>query len=74
VLSSDEVTLVTMMLTEPGSRVDGPTEDVLRSIFATTLELLEETLPADEADTLALRHLARVHADLADRGYVVRLL
>lgn len=73
-MSSDEVTLVTMMLTEPGSRVDGPTENVLRSIFTTTVQLLEESMSADEADTLALRHLARVHADLADRGYVVRQL
>lgn len=73
-LSTRATTLAVMMLVEPGSRVDGDTTEVLRSIYQTTVELLEETMSIRDADELALRHLARVHADLAAAGLVTRQL
>lgn len=62
-----------MLLTEPGSRIEGPTEDVLRSLFwSLTGILLEHGLTENETDALALRFTARAHQSLADGGYVVR--
>jgi hypothetical protein len=61
-----------MLLSEPDSAIEGPTEDVLRVIFETTWRLLRETMGDDQADAIALRHLVRVHTALADAGLVVR--
>jgi len=61
-----------MLLTEPGSRIEGGTEDVLRAIFEATWYVLREQMTDDEADQLALRHLVRVHNQLTNHGYVVR--
>ena len=62
-----------MLLTEPGSRVEGSTEDILRVVFY----VIHEASVADgsgelEADRFALMLLPRIHQALADRGYVVR--
>jgi hypothetical protein len=65
-------TLQEMLLTEPGSRVEGPTEDVLRVMFGALVLLYGETMTEDAADQLALRSLPRVHTALADAGLVVR--
>jgi len=65
-------TLADMLLTEPGSRIEGPSEEVLRAIFEATYETLRLHMGPDDADAIALRHLPRVHAHLADMGFVVR--
>ena len=65
-------TLQDMLLSEPGSRIEGATEDVLRVVFVAVLGLLEETMHGDQADAIALRSLPRVHTALADAGLVVR--
>jgi hypothetical protein len=61
-----------MLLTEPGSRVEGATEDVLSVVFVALVELYAETMTEDAADQLGLRSLPRVHTALADAGLVVR--
>jgi hypothetical protein len=61
-----------MLLTEPGSRVEGATEDVLRVVFVALTTLYAESMTEDQADHLALRSLPRVHTALADAGLVVR--
>lgn len=62
-----------MLLAEPGSRIEGPTQDVLTVLFEELLRLLlEDTNDANRSETLALRYLARAHAGLADTGHVVR--
>ena len=65
-------TLENMLLAEPGSRVEGPTEDTLRAIFEATVQLLEDHMPHDRADAIALQHLVRVHEALTYAGYIVR--
>lgn len=68
-------TLKDMMLTEPGSRVEGATEDVLFVLFEASYLLLRDFgTPTDTADKLAHQLIQRSHAALADRGYVVRPL
>jgi hypothetical protein len=62
-------TLQDMLLSEPGSRIEGPTEDILRLVYAVVLELGGDT---PEADAQALRLLPHLHARLATHGYVVR--
>lgn len=63
-----------MLLVESGSKVEGDTEDVLRVIFQATWDTLRELMPEDDADGLALRHVVRVHAYLAQHGMVTRVL
>ena len=65
-------TLMDMLLTEPGSRVEGPTADVLRVIFETTWYLLRETTTDDQADQTAMMLVGRLHETLKVHGYVVR--
>jgi hypothetical protein len=61
-----------LLLTEPGSRVEGPTERVLAVLFETAWRLLLDELGPNHADAVALRYLARVHEDLAHAGYITR--
>jgi hypothetical protein len=61
-----------MLLTEPGSRIDGPTEDVLRVIFESTWYLLRESTTDDLADDAAMRLVGRLHESLRIHGYIVR--
>jgi hypothetical protein len=61
-----------MLLTEPGSRIEGPTEEVLRVAFSALVALYSESMSADAADALALRSLPRLHTALADAALVVR--
>jgi hypothetical protein len=61
-----------MLLTEPGSRIDGPTEDVLRVIFESTWYLLRESTTDDRADDAAMRLVGRLHEALRIHGYIVR--
>jgi hypothetical protein len=63
-----------MLLTEPGSRVDGPTEDVLRALFYSVWKGAADLTDMDiqSADTFALRLLPRLHETLMEHGYVVR--
>ncbi len=64
-----------MLLTEPGSRIEGPTEEVLRVLYASTVQAgTARGLTEQEADVLALLLVGRAHAALADAGYVVREL
>ncbi len=65
-------TLADMLLTEPGSRVEGATEDVLRVLFVALTELYAESMTEDQADRLGLRSLPRIHTALADAGLVIR--
>jgi hypothetical protein len=65
-------TIREMLLAEPNSRIEGPTEDVMRVVFETTWNLLREQLGDDVADRVALAHMVRAHGALADAGYVVR--
>lgn len=65
-------TLRGMLLTEPGSRVEGDTEAVLHVLFETSWYLLREHMAEDQADRLALTLLGRYHESLTQCGYVVR--
>jgi len=65
-------TLMDMLLTEPGSRIEGPTQDVLRVIFESTWYLLRESATDDQADDAAMRLVARLHEALRNHGYIVR--
>lgn len=65
-------TLSAMLLTEPGSTVEGPTEDVLRVLFEQTWYLLRESMTDDQADRAALTLLGRLHDALTQAGFVVR--
>jgi hypothetical protein len=68
-----DATLSDMLLTEPGSRIEGDTADVLRVLFHEVhTAAVEHGLGELGADALALRLLPRMHQALADRGYVVR--
>jgi len=68
-----EATLSEMLLTEPGSRIEGPAVDVLRVLYHVVHEAaVEHGMGELEADGLTLRLLPRIHQALADRGYVVR--
>jgi len=72
-MSEPESTIRDVLLTEPGSRVEGPTEDVLRVVFWTVHHLLAESgMTAVEADPIALILMARLHDGLADHGMIVR--
>ena len=65
-------TLMDMLLTEPGSRIEGPTSDVLRVIFESTWYMLRESSTDDQADEAAMRLVARLHESLRLHGYVIR--
>jgi hypothetical protein len=72
-LSEPEGTIRDVLLTEPGSRVEGPTEEVLRVLFWTVTGTLEEAgVSTSDADSVGLLLLPRIHDALAGRGYVVR--
>jgi hypothetical protein len=72
-VSEPEATIRDVLLTEPGSRVEGPTEDVLRVVFWTTLGLLgDKGIPESTADAIGLQLLARIHDQLAQHGLVIR--
>jgi uncharacterized protein YabE (DUF348 family) len=72
-MSEPEGTIRDVLLTEPGSNVEGPTEDVLRVVFWTVHELLEESgMTAADADPIALILMARLHDGLDSHGYVIR--
>ena len=72
-LSEPEGTIRDVLLTEPGSRVEGPTEDVLRVVFWTTLgTLVDQGIGEAVADRVTLLLLARLHDGLAGHGFVVR--
>lgn len=65
-------TIQEMLLTEPGSRIEAETEELLRVVFVTTALLLLEDHTEDEADRLALRHLGRLHQALTEHDMIVR--
>jgi hypothetical protein len=65
-------TISEMLLSEPGSRVEGPTEDVMRCLFEASWYLLRESMTDDQADRLALALLGRMHESLSGSGFVVR--
>lgn len=66
-------TLGEMLLTEPGSRVEGPTEDLMRVLFYVTWQAgIDYGLSMTEADQLALKVLPRIHQALGDAGLIVR--
>ena len=72
-VSDPEGTIRDAPLTEPGSNVKGPTEDVRRVVFWTVHELLGtpgRLCPA--ADPIALILMARLHDGLDAHGYVIR--
>ena len=72
-LSEPEGTIRDVLLTEPGSKVEGPTDEILRVMFWTTLDLLlSRGLSEDQADPICLQLMARVHDGLSQHGYVVR--
>ena len=65
--------LSNMLLAEPGSRVEGNTQDVLTVVYGELLLLLVEAGMVEErADALAQRHITRLHAAWANNGMVVR--
>jgi hypothetical protein len=68
-----ERTLRDVLLCEPGSSIEGPTEDVLRVVFEATWRVLREQLGDDTADQVALRHLRVAHQLLTQEGFVVRI-
>jgi len=61
-----------MLLTEPGSRIEGPTQDVLRVIFESAWYLMRESSTDDQADQAAMQLVGRLHEALKVHGYVVR--
>lgn len=61
-----------LLLTSPGSRVEGPTERVLAVLFESAWRTLRDELGDDAADRLALRYLGRVYEDLARSGHITR--
>ena len=72
-VSEPEGTIRDVLLTEPGSRVEGPTDEVLRVVFWTVHRLLTESgMPEGDADPIALILMARLHDGLAEHGMVVR--
>jgi hypothetical protein len=62
-----------MLLTEPGSRVEGETPDVLRVLFHTLVAALADRgWTEEDADRFALGLLPRMHDALATAALVVR--
>jgi hypothetical protein len=72
-MSEPEGTIRDVLLTEPGSKVEGPTEDILRTVFWAVESLLcERGMTEQQADSISLQLMARIHDHLADQGFVVR--
>ena len=72
-VSEAEGTIRDVLLTEPGSNVEGPTEDVLRVVFWTVHELLTDSgMTPAEADPIALILMARLHDGFAKHDMIVR--
>lgn len=69
---SPEERLREMLLSEPGSRIEGPTTEVLAIIFEAAWWILRSEMGDHPADQLAMRHLTMAHELLTQRGYVVR--
>lgn len=65
-------TLSDLLIAEPNSVIEGPTSDVLRTLFAVSVGLFTTSMPHGAAVNLALRHMAETHLALVRSGYVIR--
>ena len=61
-----------MILTEAGTRIEGPEQDVLGVVFTSLALSLGEIMQLPDAERLAMRMIVRVQTRLADAGYIVR--
>jgi hypothetical protein len=63
-----------MLLTEPGTAIEGPEQEILTLLFsALVLSLISElNLSQLEAERLGMRIMVRSQARLAAAGYIVR--
>lgn len=79
-MSEPDATLLDMLLTEPGSRVEGPTEEVLRCLYWAIVShaIDHDGMDPDAAEHRAISLLPWVHHSLANgagtdaAGFVVR--